>query len=54
MEKLPEGVLPYMMASMMFMQVITIAFLLGIPTDKKEMVCVGIFDNPNAVRCYEQ
>ena len=37
-----------------FMQFMTIVFVLGIPTEKVEMVCVGIYDNPNAVRCYEQ
>ena len=37
-----------------FMQFMTIVFVLGIPTEKVEMVCVGIYDNPNAVRCYQQ
>ena len=49
-----DSVVPYMCAVIGVMQVMTIAFILGIPTHKVEMVCQGIYDTPNAVRCYEQ
>ena len=49
-----DSVVPYMCAVIGVMQVLTIALVLGIPTDRQEFVCQGIMDNPNAVRCYEQ
>ena len=49
-----ESVIPYMLAVIGVIQVITLMVTLGIPTEKKELVCRGLFTSPNAITCYEQ
>ena len=53
-ENKPINLVPIALAAIGVMQFLTIVFVLGIPTDRVEMACVGIYDNPNAIRCYEQ
>jgi len=50
----PIDLIPVALAAIGVMQFLTIVFVLGIPTNNVEMVCVGLYDNPNAIRCYEQ
>jgi len=42
------------LAVMSVMQLITIVLVMGVPTEKVEMVCRGLYDSPNIIRCYEQ
>ena len=49
-----DSVVPYMVATVAIIQVITITLVLAIPTKPIELVCTGLFTTPNAIKCYEQ
>ena len=50
----PLELVPIALAAIGVMQFLTIVFVLGIPTNRIEMVCRGNIENPNLVMCYEQ
>ena len=49
-----DSVVPYMVATVAIIQVITITLVLAIPTKPIELVCTGLFTTPNAIKCYQQ
>ncbi len=42
------------LAIMSVMQLFTIVLVMNVPTEKVEMVCRGLYESPNVIRCYEQ
>ena len=54
MEKKIEDVMPYLVGTMLVIQIITIALVMAIPTAKQEFVCRGLFTSPNNIMCFEQ
>ena len=44
---------PYFLALIGVIQILTLSVMIR-PEPKQELICRGLFETPNAIRCYEQ